>query len=300
MRTTIAAILLQMLQLLVAFAWCGAAESESRYADPPMPPYRVDNSEFDASVADIKAVCDSAGRELWRFFPDYEIEPFVLVRGHSGPIVLFERNAKGELVFKLDTHSTFWCQYAYQFAHEFCHVLCGFDQDGKENKWFEEALCETAAMFAMRAMSEAWSDDPPYPNWKEYRHSIRKYVDDLIAKRDKIYEIYTDGLKGFYQNHKEELRKNASQRELNGAMAIVLLRVFEEKPESWEAVRWLNSVPAAEGDTFLQYLQKWHKAVPAKHKPFVKQIGDLYGIEIATDEVENEQRAGLDNGDGPG
>lgn len=283
MKTTSAAILLQMLYALFAFPLCGAAESKSMYADPPMPQYRVDNSGFDASTADIKAVCDSAGREMWRFFPGHEIEPFVVVRSQDGPIVLFERNAKGELVFKLDTHSTFWCQYAYQFAHEFCHILCGFDQDGKENKWFEETVCETASLFAMRAMSEAWSDDPPYPHWREYRHSIRGYVDDVIAKRGKIYEIYTDGLRGFYQNHKEELRKNAGNRELNGTMAIVLLRVFQDKPESWEAVRWLNSVPADEGDTFQQYLQKWQSAVPAKHKAFVKQIGDLYGIEIATE-----------------
>lgn len=300
MKTTTEFMLLQMFQLLVASTWCGAAESEPRYADPPMPRYRVDNTGFDASAADIKAVCDSAGRELWRFFPDYEIEPFVVVRSHSGPIVLYERNAKGELVFKLDTQSTFWCQYAYQFTHEFCHVLCGFDKDGKENKWFEETVCETATMFAMRAMSEAWSNDPPYPHWKEYRHSIRKYVNDLTAKRDKIYEIYTDGLKGFYQNHKEDLRREGSNRELNGAMAIVMLRVFEDNPESWEAVRWLNCVPAAEGDTFQQHLQKWHGAVPTKHKPFVRQIGDLYGIEIATDEGGTERREGLDNADSPG
>jgi hypothetical protein len=72
--------------------------------------------------------------------------------------------------------------------------------------------------------------------------------------------------------------------------------VFEDKPESWEAVRWLNSMPASEGDTFQLYLQKWHSAVPAKHKPFVKQIGDLYGIQIATEQAKAEQRVGLDNG----
>ncbi len=68
-------------------------------------------------------------------------------------------------------------------------------------------------------------------------------------------------------------------------MAIVLLRVFEDNPKSWETVRWLNSASAAEGDTFQQYLQKWHSAVPAKRKPFVRQVGDLYGISVVTVEA---------------
>jgi hypothetical protein len=64
----------------------------------------------------------------------------------------------------------------------------------------------------------------------------------------------------------------------------VLLRLFEEKPQRWEAVRWLNNSPSPEGETFPEYLQKWHDAVPDKHRPFVGRIADLYGIEIARKE----------------
>jgi len=294
MKTTNIVLPCRLLLVLVLAASGQAGESKSRYPDPSMPAYRVETEGFNASAQDIKAVCDSAGRELWRFFPGYKIEPFVVTRSRQGPIVLFKRNPRGEIVLKLDTESTYWSQYSYQFAHEFCHVLCGFDEDYQGNKWFEETLCETASLFAMRSMAAAWADDPPYPHWKDYRHSLRKYADDVIAKREKVLEIYEKGLRGFYLAHQEQLQSNSGDRELNGAMSVVFLRLFEQQPERWEAVRWLNASPSPKGETFQQYVQKWHNAVPDRHKPFVKRVAGLYGVAIeatgAPEMVESPRR----------
>ena len=278
MRTTTKIIPSQTAALLLLAASCWAGEPKSGYADPPMPPCRVEAEGFDASARDVKAVCDSAGRELWRFFPGCRIEPLVVERSRSGPIVLHARNPRGEIVMRLDTEGTYWCQYAYQFAHEFCHVVCGYDKDFQGNKWFEETLCETASIFVIRAMAESWKDDPPYPRWKDFRHALREYADDLVTKQEKVVEIYEKGLAGFYRAHREALEADPGLRDLNGAMSLVFLRLFEEKPERWEAVRWLNHAPSPEGETFGEYLQKWHDAVPEKHRPFVKRIAELYGI----------------------
>ena len=106
----------------------------------------------------------------------------------------------------------------------------------------------------MRAMSRTWKTSPPYPNWKDYRDSLRDYADDVLRKRDKVYEIYAKGLPGFYRAHQATLEKEPCTRELNGAMALVFLQLFEERPERWEAVRWLNSTPAPQGETFAAYL----------------------------------------------
>ena len=251
-----------------------------KYASPQMPPIRIDANGFEASEADIRAIVTSAGRELWRFFPDYLIEPVVVTRGREGPISLYDRNASKEIVIRLDTSKTLWSQYSYQFSHEFCHVLCGYDKDDRGNLWFEETLCETASMFTMRAMSKSWKSDPPYANWKDYRDALRNYVDDIIRKRTKVHDIYADGLAAFYQKHQVALRKDPTQRDINGAMAIVLLHLFEEEPTRWEAVRWLNSAPSPAGETFKQYLQKWHTAAPKRHQPFVRKIADLYGQKL--------------------
>ena len=96
--------------LPIAFAI--AEETKPAAAERKMPTYRVDAADFDASEADIRAICDSAGRELWRHFPDYKLEPFVVTRGRQGPIALFERNERQEIVVRLDTGGTYWSQYS--------------------------------------------------------------------------------------------------------------------------------------------------------------------------------------------
>jgi len=276
-RGCFAALGLLVAGSLFAPAVCRAAED--------LPAYRIESEGFEAREADIRAVLDSVIRELWRFFPDYQLEPMVVTRGYKNPITLYERNDQGEIVIRLNTRRAYWCQYAYQFAHELCHVLCGFDKDWPGNKWFEETLCETASLFVLRAMARTWKDRPPYPNWRNYRDALRDYADDVIRKRQYLLEIYKRGLPAFYRAHERRLRSNPCDRELNGAMAVVLLELLERQPEHWEAVRWLNSAPSPPGETFQQYLQRWYDAVPARHKPFVVQVARLYGMRISAPET---------------
>ncbi|MEI7901135.1 MAG: hypothetical protein WCK89_12860 [bacterium] len=278
--------------LLLSLTARSLARDENSGSPVPPPVYRVESSGFDASEADIRKVLDSACGELWSFFPDYKMEPIVVRRGKNGPITLYQRE-NGELVVELDTSSTLWCQYSYQAAHEFCHCLTGCHPAYEGNKWFEETLAETASLFAMRAMARDWKESPPYPNWKDYRDNLRDYCDDIIRKRDKVYEIYTKGLSGFYRAHKDEMEKNSTNRELTGAMSLVFLHLLEEKPARWEAVRWLNSTPAVKGDTFAMYLQKWHDAVPARHQAFVNKVAVLYGETIKSSAAPEEASASL-------
>jgi len=267
--------------VLVLFATVVLAEKKPVYPTPQMPAYRVESRGFNDGQRDIKKLCDSTGRELWKLFPDYKIDKMVIKRGKGGPITLYNRNSNGEIIIRLDTGNTLWCQYAYQFAHEFCHVLSGYDEDYKGNMWFEETLCETASLYAMRAMARSWKNDPPYKHWSNYRDELRSYSDKVIKGRTKVHEIYAKGLAGFYQAHKAELTKNACDRDLNGAMSLVFLKLFEESPESWGAIRWLNSTPSPKGETFEQYLTKWRNAAPKKHKPFIVKVAGLYGVTLA-------------------
>ena len=266
--------------LVLGSALRGWAGQPGVVAASPMPPYRIEAEGFEAREADIRAVLDSAGGELWRFFPGTKIEPILVSRGHQGPITLYKRNDRHEIVVHLDTGKTFWSQYAYQFAHEFCHILCGYKQAYEGNKWFEETVCETASVFVMRAMARSWRTAPPYPNWKDYHDSLRDYADDVLRGRDKACEIFGRGLPEFYRAHKAALEKEPGSRELNGAMSIVLLHLLEERPQRWEAVRWLNASTPRDGDTLAAYFQKWHDAAPARHQPFVERIAESFGVSI--------------------
>lgn len=271
-------------KILVAVFLCWSAAAHGLPAEEAekleLPKYRVDASDFDAGEADIRAVCDSAARQLWRHFPGYDLEPFVVTRGKSGPIVLFKRNEAKEIVVRLDTGNTYWSQYAYQFGHEFCHILCRYRENDGKNLWFEETLCETASLYVLREMAREWKSSPPYRNWADYRDSLRHYADDVIRKNRHAEEIQARGLVAFYRTHADELRKNATNRELNSAMAAVLLARLEKNPAHWEAVRWLNAAPAPADEPFAAYLARWRSAVPEKHRSFVTATAQLFGVAL--------------------
>ena len=247
------------------------------YADPVMPNYRILTTGFNASERDIRRLLDSTGRELWRFFPDYEIEPFVVRRGNESPIVWHERNARREIVMLLNTGDTYWSQYAYQFAHEFCHILCRYDNDYKGNQWFEEAFCETASLFTLRAMARAWEHDPPYPHWRSYGKSLDAYAADLIKRNGGVAR---QELLPLFRKHEEKLRTAPKHADVYAQTAVVLLEMMEKDPQRWESVRWLNSSPSPEGETIAEYLAKWEQAVPEQHKGLVAEIGGIYKVKI--------------------
>jgi hypothetical protein len=69
-------------------------------------------------------------------------------------------------------------------------------------------------------------------------------------------------------------------RELNGAVSLLLLKVLEAKPEAWESITWLNSTPSKPGETFDAYLAKWRKAAPERWHPFITGIAQRFGVPL--------------------
>ncbi len=252
---------------------------------------QVNPEGFDASRADIHAVCRSAADQLLRHMKGLEKTTTAVSRGDQGPIVLFRRGNKGEHLIRLTTGKLYWAQYAYQFSHEICHVLCGYDEDFRGNLWFEETICETASLYCMRSMSVEWRTNAPYENWKSYAPLLRDYTDQIERTRQDYLEITRTGLPAYYRKHAQHLSSNGTDRKKNGAMALVLLAVFERHPENWNAIRWLNSSPSPQGETFAQYLSKWHQAAPREHSEFVASVAALYGISIDEGEGTSPAKA---------
>lgn len=230
-----------------------------------------------ATEQDVSAVIRSATAVLWKWFPQRKIEPIAIMRGYEGPIVLYQRNTRGELVVKLDTADWFWCQYVYQFAHEFCHILCGFDDDPyKGNNWFEEALCEVASLHVLRVLADQWVKAPPYPNWKTFAPEFRRYAEEV---RNSRVRIGSGKLPEYVQRHRKELESSPTDRDLNGAVAVMLLPVFESDPSGWKSIQWLNSMPSTAGESFDAYLRKWHRAIPeAAPRAFAARVLQIFEI----------------------
>lgn len=248
-------------------------------ADDPVR-FLVDNDGFGDSAADIEAVCRSAGRQIWQHVDNADGIVIQVAKRDEGPITLFERATDGAFRVRLDTGGQAWSQYGYQFSHETCHVLCGGSDDWPGNLWFEETLCETASLYSLRRMSVEWRTKAPYGNWRDYAPSLGDYASSVIRGREDFLVIARVGLPAYYGTHAAHLRDHPTDREKNGAMAVVLLAMFERDPSHWGAIRWLNPSPSRKGESFTTYLTKWRNAVPERHVPFVEQVAELYGIEL--------------------
>lgn len=235
-----------------------------------------DTADWQAPLANVQKVLDATAVELWRWFPERELDP-VLVEPTGGPIVLFQRGAKGEYQVRLATGKTYWAQYAYQFAHELCHILCGYRVGEPQNKWFEESLCELASLFALRAMSETWKTKPPYPNWASYAPALADYARERMACAQLPAG---QNLAQWYRANVPELRGHAALRDKNSVVATALLPLFEKEPEHWAAVSWLNAGAFEPERDFAAYLAAWHAQVPPRHRPFVRKIALELGIDL--------------------
>ena len=256
--------------------WC-LLVAASVSAQPTRLDIRVDDHGWgSSSVSDMKAVLHSTAAPLIAPFGDLKLDPIEVARSETGPIVLFQRGSGGEYRVRLDTQDRRWAQLAFQFAHELCHILCGYVDDRNPNQWFEETLCETASLYALRRMAETWKTDPPYANWKDYAQVLGDYAQDRFEK----YGLKPEqDLPAWYRGHEKALREKATLRDKNTAVAIRLLPIFEEDPARWRAVAYLNKVRARGDQPFDRYLGNWRRAAPAKWKPVVDAVARRLGVE---------------------
>ena len=201
----------------------------------------------------------------------------VVSHDKDGPITRYKRGAGGEIFVGLNVSNRYWAQYAFQFSHEFCHILCNYRPDASPNRWFEESLCETAALFALRSMAREWKDSPPYPNWKEFSSSLKKYADERLKK----FSLAKDTpFSTWFVRNEASLRATPRSRNKNGTVAALLLPLFEKDPSRWEAVGSLNPQAAKKRESFREFLQRWHDAAPKKHRGFIGELAKGFGLSV--------------------
>ena len=137
-----------MIRKEVLFVFCmllaspAVAQKKDAPADQPLPTYRVEADGFKSDERDIKAVCDSAATEIWRHLEPYELEPFVVKRGYSGPFFSHGKNSRGELEILLDVEGAYWSQYAYQpdqpqnYGEDFTWEIDGEQAVFESDRWY--------------------------------------------------------------------------------------------------------------------------------------------------------------------
>lgn len=247
----------------------------------------ADEEEWGGAVpADVRAVLGSVVDALLPFVPGAD-SIVVEVRSRGGPISLFERAPDGAVRVHLNTGGHLWSQYAYQFSHELCHVFCRFDRDDTGNRWFEEAVCEVASLFVLRRMAATWRERPPYPNWRGYAGSLEGYAARIIEEGGLPEGL---SLADWYDRRRDDLPARPTDRDNARAIAVALLPLFEDEPERWGAIPWLNAGRPPRPQSFRDYLLDWRRHAPRQHAATVEAVAEAFGVALPA--------VGLDD-DGP-
>ncbi|MBY0232896.1 MAG: hypothetical protein K2W96_26740 [Gemmataceae bacterium] len=226
-----------------------------------------------APPTDIEAVCRSVASELAPFFPGRKFAPILVGRSKGAPIALFKRTAKSEIRIDLNSSGTRWAQFAYQFGHELGHVLCNFREADNPNLWFEEALCETASLFAIRRMAKTWRTKPPYRNWKGYADALAAYADEYA----RLHPRPREPLPRWLRENEVGLRR-IDRKRIHAVAAHVLLPMLEKEPGHWQALDGLNRFDPKKRLSFAEYLDDWRGRVPEERQAFVAAIAEAFGV----------------------
>jgi hypothetical protein len=243
-----------------------------------------------AYTEDIEAVLYSVASELWRYFPGRSPVKLVIKHSEKGPLTLYQKGPKGEYRILLSARDQRWAQYAYQFSHELCHVLSNYDHSetnnrARSNQWFEEAVCEAAALFTLGRMAITWESNPPFPHWRDYAPVLRHYAERLAGEAHRRLPHDTL-LVEWYAANQEALRDDPYLRDKNEVCANMMLALFERSPKHWAAIGHLNRDSAALSGSLLGYLRSWHRAAPSEHRVFISQVIGLFVAPDAGDRLD--------------
>ena len=274
--------------VFVAFAFLTAATASGQTAEirssPTRPAIRVVDGDWGrARPEEIEAVARSVADVLLRAVGQLEPLAIAIEPGTEHPEVLYKKNSRGEYVIVLSARDRRWAQYAYQFSHELCHVLANFDhristrgEPLSRHQWFEEAVCETAALFSLRAMAARWQDAPPFSHWQDYAPWLAAYADEMLAAEHRRH-AQLQRLRAWYVEHGAVLAQDPYARQLNDFCAAALLPLFEADPARWNALRYLNLDGAAAEPTFNGYLARWQRSAPDQHRAFIRRLAVAFG-----------------------
>lgn len=233
---------------------------------------------YEANLADVEAVSQSAASTLLEHMPaGSKLNPIILKNGKEGPVVLFQRGSQQEYRIVVDIKGQHWAQLAYQFSHELCHILSHYEATRNDaNQWFEESLCEAASIHAVKQMSNRWKTRPPYPNWQDYSLALEKYYKNILLEPHR-YLRPGDSILNWYQREKVSLRSNPGQRNKNEVIGTKIYSLFEQDPDRWRSISYINIGNINNDITLQQYLQDWENNLPVDLKYIAKTITSWFG-----------------------
>lgn len=264
-----------------------AADNHATLAPQPLDIHVQANAFGKVSTADLTAVLQAAGTEIWRHCPRTQLNGIDVYHRSDHPQTDLKRTSSGRISIGLSSRDTYWAQYSFQFAHEFCHTLANFSGNPlrliryprSTNLWLEESLCETASLFVLRAMNRSWRTAPPYPAWQGYAPSFNDYVNKRLALRENHLPAGTP-FSVWFQENQDALRQNPAMRDRNTVIATRLLPLFEAEPRGWEALTFLNRGASDANQSLSRHLDVWRSQCPPDLRPFLSRLAATFAVEL--------------------
>jgi hypothetical protein len=217
----------------------------------------------------------------------------ILLERRRAPMAVSSRlSERGEYLIHLGCAAIYWSQFTYQLGHEFTHVLANslsFTID--RYAWFEESLCETGSLFALRRLATAWKSSPPYPHWGPYHSALSKYVADHLAQPARSLPAGAR-FERWFEEHLPLLEMNHVLRDHNTIVARHLLPVFERDPSAWRAIRYLHRFARPSGMDFAGFASLWRATCPEESRGAVESIAEVLGISARTPYTPSTRRTG--------
>ena len=250
-----------------------------------------------AERQDVEYLLKSVARELWMYFPGRTLKPILVVPTERHPVAGYSKGPEGEYFVYLSAKGRHWSQYAYQFAHEFAHILSNYERHGRSqvrrNQWFDESLCETASLFTLRRLGASWlkGETVPYPHWKTYGAALQTYVSDLLAQPHRSLPPKS-AFAEWYQGNADQLERDPYLRDRDELVAGMLLPLFEENPEAWSTIAYLNLGETDAAVPFQSYLANWHRNTPEAQRAQVARIIELFGFPVPGQMASRNAAAG--------
>jgi hypothetical protein len=231
-------------------------------------------------IDELRLALDAVVASFGRHFDDPRPPAIRVVAGGPGPIVFYDKSAAGEYVVRLSARDGRWHQFVYQFAHELCHIYSNFDNKiarggevARGHQWFEESVCEAAALATLRELAVAWRRAPPAAGFVGQGESLDALADYLLAE---THRQRPGSITAWFRAHEVALSASPYLRDKNEVVSNLLLPLFEQHPGGWRAIAYLNSDAEVAGLPFADYLEAWRRACPEAQRRLVQQIIALF------------------------
>jgi hypothetical protein len=109
---------------------------------------------------------------------------------------------------------------------------------------------------------------------------LRRFFDHLLAEGHRQLPPHTP-LDDWLKDHEAQLRSNPYLRSKNEVVANLLLPLFQEDPQNWAALHYLNLDLDDARSSLAEYLRHWYQNAPLDHKRFVAGVLALFKLDDA-------------------